>query len=116
MASRHVWNHGLASAGDVQRLTWAELADLVQGMADQLEAAGIGGMLVPWLLTGFRLLLHQPFDLPTFLAQVAAERATYTVAPPPLLNLLLRSEELLAQCDLSSVRAIIARPSRPLER
>ena len=33
-----------------------------------VNMAGIGGMLVPWLVTGYRLVLHQPFDLPTFLA------------------------------------------------
>lgn len=71
-----------------------------------VNMAGIGGMLVPWLLTGYRLVLHQPFDLPTFLSQITQEQITYTVAPPALLNMLLRSEELLAQADLSSVRTI----------
>ena len=71
-----------------------------------VNMAGIGGMLVPWLLTGYRLVLHQPFDLPTFLSQISQEQITYTVAPPALLNMLLRSDELLAQADLSSVRTI----------
>lgn len=71
-----------------------------------VNMAGIGGMLVPWLVSGFRLVLHQPFDMPTFLGQIAQERVTYTVAPPALLSQLLRSHETLARFDLSSMRAI----------
>ncbi len=79
-----------------------------------VNMAGIGGMLVPWLLAGFRLVLHQPFDLVVFLSQVGSEQITYTVAPPPLLNMLLRSTDLLATADMSSVRAI-ASGAAPLD-
>jgi acyl-CoA synthetase (AMP-forming)/AMP-acid ligase II len=71
-----------------------------------VNMSGIGGMLVPWLLTGGTLALHQPMSLPVFLRQVATEGVNYTVAPPVLLNLLLAKPEMLEGVDLSSFRSI----------
>jgi len=71
-----------------------------------VNMAGIGGMLVPWLLTGSRLILHHPFDLEVFLGQIAEEQVSYTVAPPALLELLLANPAALANADLSSVESI----------
>ncbi len=71
-----------------------------------VNMSGIGGMLVPWLLIGGTLVLHQPMSLPVFLEQIAAERVDYTVVPPVLLTLLLTKPEMLADADLSSLRAI----------
>ena len=71
-----------------------------------VNMAGIGGMLVPWLQSRSTLVLHQPLDLPVFLQQLQTERITYTVAPPPLLNMLLRDESILADIDLSALRVI----------
>jgi acyl-CoA synthetase (AMP-forming)/AMP-acid ligase II len=71
-----------------------------------VNMAGINGMFLPWLRTGCVLVQHHPFDLGVFLAQVRAERITYTVAPPAVLALLLQREELLAAADLSSLRQI----------
>ena len=68
--------------------------------------ASIGGVLLPWFLRRATVVLHHPFDLPTFLAQVAAERVTYTVAPPAVLTLLLQQPELMAKFDLSSLRNV----------
>jgi acyl-CoA synthetase (AMP-forming)/AMP-acid ligase II len=79
-----------------------------------VNMAGIGGMLVPWLLSQSALILHQPLDLPVFLHQLQAERITYTVAPPPLLNMLLRNEALMADLDTSALR-IITSGSAPLD-
>lgn len=79
-----------------------------------VNMAGIGGMLVPWLLSGSTLVLHQPLDLPVFLQQLESERITYTVAPPPLLNLLVQGESILADVDLSALR-IITSGSAPLD-
>ncbi|RMH73254.1 MAG: (2,3-dihydroxybenzoyl)adenylate synthase [Actinomyces sp.] len=79
-----------------------------------VNMAGIGGMLVPWLLTGYRLVLHQPFDLATFLGQIESERVTYTVAPPVLLSQLLRAPALLERVDLASLR-VIGSGSAPLD-
>jgi acyl-CoA synthetase (AMP-forming)/AMP-acid ligase II len=52
------------------------------------------------------LVQHHPFDLPTFLRQIAEEKATYTVAPPALLTMLLHREDLLAATDITSLRQI----------
>ncbi|MGK0226302.1 MAG: acyl-CoA synthetase (AMP-forming)/AMP-acid ligase II, partial [Thermoproteota archaeon] len=71
-----------------------------------VNMAGIGGMLVPWLQTGSALLLHHPIDLPVFLGQISSEAISYTVAPPPLLNMLLRNEAMLDSVDMSHISKI----------
>jgi acyl-CoA synthetase (AMP-forming)/AMP-acid ligase II len=68
--------------------------------------AGIGGVFLPWLLSGCTLVQHQPFDLPVFLGQIAAERVTYTLVPPALLTMLLQREEVLAATDISSLTRV----------
>lgn len=80
--------------------------DVLLNPFPMINMAGINGMFLPWLRTGCVLVQHHPFDLPTFLGQIAQERATYTVAPPALLWMLLHNEELLAKVDLSSLTRI----------
>lgn len=80
--------------------------DVLLNPFPMVNMAGIAGMFLPWLRTGCVLVQHQPFDLPTFLGQVAAERVTYTVAPPALLWMLLNNEALLSQVDLGSLTRI----------
>ncbi len=79
-----------------------------------VNMGGIGGMLIPWLETGSMLVLHHPIDLPVFLGQLGSHAITYTVAPPPLLNMLLRNDALLEGVDMSSIRAITS-GSAPLD-
>lgn len=71
-----------------------------------VNMAGIGGMIVPWLILGGVLINHHPLDLPIFLGQIQAEKPIYTVAPPALLSMLLMNEALLSRFDISSLRAI----------
>lgn len=71
-----------------------------------INMGGISGMFLPWLFSGCVLVQHHPFDAPTFFQQIAVERATYTLAPPALLWMLLHNEELLAKVDLSSLETI----------
>jgi acyl-CoA synthetase (AMP-forming)/AMP-acid ligase II len=71
-----------------------------------INMAGIGGMFVPWLLTGGKLVMHQPFDLQVFLGQIVLEKINYTVAPPALLNMLLMRPDVLQKVDLSSIKNI----------
>lgn len=78
-----------------------------------VNMAGIGGMLMPWLLNGGKLVLHQPFSMPTFLMQIATEQIEFTVAPPALLNMLLQKPEILAQAKLDSLK-VIGSGSAPL--
>lgn len=77
--------------------------DVLLNPFPMVNMAGICGMLIPWLRTGCVLVQHHPFDLSTFLVQVATERVTYTVAPPALLWMLLHNPELLAEVDLSTL-------------
>jgi len=88
-----------------------DAADLEDGDAllnpfPLVNMSGIGGMLVPWLLTRGKLAMHHPLDLPVFLAQMGGEEIAYTVAPPVLLNLLLLRPGLLENADLSHIRNI----------
>jgi len=78
-----------------------------------VNMASIGGYLFNWLRCGASLVLHHPLDLPVFLRQLADEKATFTIAPPALLNMLLKQEQLLADVDLSRLRSI-ASGSAPL--
>lgn len=71
-----------------------------------VNMSAIGGMVFPWLLTGGKLVMHQPLNLPVFLKQIGEEKINYTVAPPVLMNLLLLKPALLADADLSSMKNI----------
>ncbi|MFI1213486.1 class I adenylate-forming enzyme family protein [Streptomyces sp. NPDC020802] len=87
--------------------------DVILNPFPMVNMASIAGTLLPWLRLGATYVLHHPFTLPTFLRQIAEERVTYTLAPPAVLTMLLQSERLLAQADLTSLRAI-ASGSAPL--
>ena len=78
-----------------------------------INIAAFGGMVMPWLLSGGRLVQHHPFDLPVFLQQLSSEKVTYTVAPPAILTMLLKNEALLEGVDLGSLRCL-ASGSAPL--
>lgn len=87
--------------------------DVILSSFPLVNMAGFGGVFVPWLLTGARLVQHHPFDLPTYLRQIAVERVTYTLAPPALLAGMLRAPGVLDGADLSSLR-VIGSGSAPL--
>jgi acyl-CoA synthetase (AMP-forming)/AMP-acid ligase II len=71
-----------------------------------INMAAIGGCFMSWLHCAGTLLLHHPLDLPVYLRQIATERPHYAIAPPAILNMLLKDEKLLAGVDLSSLRCI----------
>ncbi|MCP3933790.1 MAG: acyl--CoA ligase [Actinomycetia bacterium] len=71
-----------------------------------VNMAGIGGILIPWLMTGSTIHLHQPLNLPVFLQQVAVEQITYTVAPPAILNMLLLRKDEIDLSVFASLRKI----------
>ncbi len=70
-----------------------------------INVASIGGLVMTWLLTGGRLVLHMPFDLKVFLRQIAEEKITYSVVAPALLARLLK-DETLDPADLASLRSL----------
>ncbi len=80
--------------------------DVILNPFPMVNMAAFVGLLLPWLRTGCVLVQHHPFDLPTYLGQIAAEQVTYTLAPPALLTMLLHNEPLLARTDLSSLTRI----------
>jgi acyl-CoA synthetase (AMP-forming)/AMP-acid ligase II len=70
-----------------------------------INMAALGGFLFPSAIQGSTLVLHHPMDPPLYLQQLQDERATFTIAPPALLNQLAQQPALWAQCDFSSLRA-----------
>ncbi len=78
-----------------------------------VNMGGIGGALVPWLHAGCKFVLHQPFELPVFLKQIVMEKVTYSIAPPALLNILLKNDAILANVDISSLK-VLGSGSAPL--
>jgi len=71
-----------------------------------INMAAIGGCFMSWLHCAGTLVLHHPLDLAIYLRQIATERPEYAIAPPAVLNMLLKDEKLLATVDLSSLRCI----------
>ena len=80
--------------------------DVLLNPFPMVNAGGMAGMFLPWLMLGATLVQHHPFDLEVLLTQIETERVTYTCAPPAVLNSLVANPEALAQHDLSSLRAV----------
>lgn len=81
-------------------------SDVILNPFPMINMAGINAVMLVWLRSGATLVQHHPFDAPTFFAQIATERVTYTLAPPALLWMLINNEEMLAKIDLSSLTRI----------
>jgi acyl-CoA synthetase (AMP-forming)/AMP-acid ligase II len=71
-----------------------------------VNMGALGGFLFPSMLHACTLVLHQPFDPGVFLKQMEAERITFTIAPPAVLNQLAKAEDLWNQFDFSALRCI----------
>lgn len=96
-----------------QAISWATFdaaelrdGDVLLNPFPFVNMASIGGFLFNWLQCRGQLALHHPFELPVYLQQIATEGVTFTIAPPALLNMLLKQEAVLEQVDLSRLRAI----------
>jgi hypothetical protein len=74
--------------------------------------AGIATTLVPWLLTGGTLLLHQPFDASTFVTQQRSMDVDVVVLPGPLISLLADAGCLNDRSSLDCVVGIWRAPER----
>ncbi len=99
-------NHWLLNAQVVAEASGMLAGDVLLNPFPLVNIGSIGGLVLPWLHLRGRLVLHHPFDLGLFLRQIAAERVTYTIAPPAVLTALLQQPALLGETDLSSLRAI----------
>ena len=80
--------------------------DVLLNPFPMVNAGGLAGMFMPWLMLGASLIQHLPFDLEVLLTQIETEGVTYTCAPPAVLNSLIAHPELMAAHDLSSLRAV----------
>jgi acyl-CoA synthetase (AMP-forming)/AMP-acid ligase II len=100
--------HGdwLATAAGCAQAAGITRDDVLLSPFPMTNMAGIGGTFLPWLLTGAVFVPHHPFDLPVFLGQLAAERVTYTLAPPALLTMLLHNKKILSGVDISALGKI----------
>jgi acyl-CoA synthetase (AMP-forming)/AMP-acid ligase II len=71
-----------------------------------INMAGLGGCFMSWMHSVGTLVLHHPLDLGVYLRQIVEERPQYAIAPPAVLNMLLKDEKTLAAIDLSSLRCV----------
>ncbi|MEH6715210.1 class I adenylate-forming enzyme family protein [Parasphingorhabdus flavimaris] len=97
---------------------WVLNADVIVDAAGMVESdvllnpfplvniGSIGGLVLPWLQLQTKLVLHHPFDIAIFLNQIAAEKVSYTIAPPAVLGALLKNPALLETFDIGSLRAV----------
>jgi hypothetical protein len=74
--------------------------------------AGLATVIMPWLLTAGTLALHHPFAANVFAAQCAAEHATITAVPGPLLPTLAEAELLAPPVGPAAVLAVWRAPER----
>ena len=71
-----------------------------------VNMAGVSTSLATWLLVGGTLHHHHPFDLNLFVEQLRAFPMDYSVAPPAILNLLLKEPEKMAGVNLTRLKRI----------
>jgi len=70
-----------------------------------VNMASIGTVYVEWLKGGGKLVLHHPFDGPTFILQLITEEIHYTLLVPAVINAILKHPQV-DKFDLSKMRAI----------
>jgi acyl-CoA synthetase (AMP-forming)/AMP-acid ligase II len=99
-------NHWLAISHAHFEAAGIRPGDVLLNPFPLVNMAALGGCFLSWLRCGGTLVLHHPLDLPVYLAQIASERPDYAIAPPAVLNMLLKDEKLLASTNLSSLRCI----------
>ncbi len=97
-------NHWVVNGEACTECAGLEPGENILNPFPMVNIASIGGMVLPWLRTRGKLVQHHPFDLPVFLQQLAEEKINYTVAPPAILNLLLKNQDLLKMTDISHLK------------
>ena len=101
--SHNMWiatGHSSVAAGDMAS------ADILLNPFPMVNMAALGGFLFPAAILGATVVLHHPLDPGLFLQQMQAERITFTIAPPALLNQLAKSPDLWQQFDFAALRRI----------
>jgi acyl-CoA synthetase (AMP-forming)/AMP-acid ligase II len=100
------YGDSMASARNTVGVPGLTSDDVLLNSMPMVNAGSIAGIFLPWLLTGCRLVQHDPFDLHVFAAQIEQERVTYTVVPPTILNDMVCADGVFTAYDLSSLRAV----------
>ncbi len=100
MARSH--NHWIAAGlGPIMDAQMTE-RDTILSANFMTGLAGIGSVLVPWLLSGSRLVLHHPYDKQTFIDQIIEEAATIAVLPAYAV------EDFTHSADTSTIERIVS--------
>lgn len=99
-------NHWVLNAEVVADGTGAQDGDVLLNPFPLVNIGSIGGLVMPWLQLGTKLVLHHPFDLGVFLKQIEQERVSYTIAPPAVLTALLKQPQILDSVDISSLHTV----------
>ncbi|MBU2511898.1 acyl--CoA ligase [bacterium] len=105
-------NHWISIAKVVVEGCIVERGHNIHGTFPVINMAGIGGLMVPWVLTGGKFTLHHPFDVEVFMGQLMKEDLYYTLMPPALLDTLAKSGQAMALAKTSI--KVIASGSVPL--
>ncbi|WP_375291293.1 class I adenylate-forming enzyme family protein [Qipengyuania sp.] len=99
-------NHWVLNAEVVIDGTGAQDGDVLLNPFPLVNIGSIGGLVLPWLQLGTKLVLHHPFDLGVFLKQIEQERVSYTIAPPAVLTALLKQPQILDAVDITSLHTV----------
>lgn len=106
-------NHWHATGGCCVDAGGLQPGERILAPMQMVHTAGMSGLVMPWLETHGRLVLHQPFDMGVFLDQIESHKINHTVAAPAMLNALLR-DNTLDDRDVASIRSILC-GSAPLD-
>ena len=87
-------NHWLAISRASGDLAGLKDGDALLNPFPMVNMGGLGGFFFNWLTYRATLVLHHPLDLEVYLWQLQDEKINYTIAPPALLNMLLREESV----------------------
>lgn len=71
-----------------------------------INTAAMGGVFMPWLLNGGKLVLHHPFDLDCFAQQILTEEISVALASPALLESYLQDDDKSAALRNSTLKKI----------
>jgi hypothetical protein len=106
-------NHTQLIAGGLAALLEGGMQQdsILLGCCTMGSFAGLALTLVPWLLTGGTLALHQAFDPVAFSVQCNFERCDTVIVPGPVVPQ-LAAAELLAHPQLKNVLALWRAPER----
>lgn len=99
-------NHWICLSRGIVENVGIEKGEILLNPFPLVNAAGIGSLFVPWLLTGGALIQHHPFDAAVFVEQVEAERVNYTCAAPAVVTQLLKDPGLKGRERFGSVRRL----------